>query len=295
MAMSLALVSSSVLAGPVQWNSVDSLVNASESIKTTLNVGIRRIGGAGDVAAVGGIAQDDGFLQPVYMSEAQKNAYNVAVGDVTTDIFNKTATEYLAEQSVLAQENFSAAVDAFILAASPFIQATYVNALAAQVQTSGDAIQGQQLQSYLQNNNVLITSQHVTDYNSSLDTVELAAEVWGTVEAVYQDPNRVAALQAGADASNLDFLNADDLFLDRFSEFNESAAIVFTSGVNAGTIMFVDVASNLMTTAEIIDVGAVSDFYTTGPTQDENVLCEFTNGWQSNDSTMPCYVAPPAP
>jgi len=293
--MSLVLASGSAVAGPVQWTSVDDLVNASESIKTTLNVGIRRIGGAGDVAAVGGIAADDGFLQPVYMSEAQKNAYNLAVGDVTVDIFNKTAEEYLAEQSILAQDNFGAAVDAFINAASPFIQATYVNALASQVQTSGDAIQGQQLQAYVQNNNVLITSQNVTDYNNALDTVELAAEIWGTVEAVYQDPTRVQALQAGADASNLDFLNADDLFLDRFSEFTESAAIVFTSGVNAGTIMFVDVASNLMTTAEIIDVGAVSDFYTTGPTQSEQVLCEFTNGWQSNDSTMPCYVAPPAP
>ena len=290
--MSLALVSGSALAGPVQWNSVDSLVNASESIKTTLNVGIRRIGGAGDVAAVGGIAQDDGFLQPVYMTEAQKNAYNVAVGDVTIDVFNKTAEEYLAEQSILAQENFSAAVDAFVDAASPFIQATYVNALAAQVQTSGDAIQGQQLQSYLQNNNVLITSQNVTDYNSSLDTVELAAEIWGTVEAVYQDPTRVQNLQATADTANMDFLNADDLFLDRFSEVNESAAIVFTSGVNQGSVLFVDVASNLMTTAEIIDAGQISDFYTTGPTQDEQVLCEFTGTWQSNDSTMPCYVEP---
>ena len=139
--MSLVLASGSAVAGPVQWNSFDDLVNASGSIAQTLNVGIRRIGGAGDSAAVGGIAADDGFLQPVYMSEAQKNAYNVAVGDVQVDIFNKTAQEYLAEQSILAQDNFSAAVDAFVNAASPFIQATYVNALAAQVQASGDAVQ----------------------------------------------------------------------------------------------------------------------------------------------------------
>ena len=45
MAMTLALVSGSVLAGPIQWNSVDNLVTASGSIATTLDKGIKRVGG----------------------------------------------------------------------------------------------------------------------------------------------------------------------------------------------------------------------------------------------------------
>lgn len=284
----LVLASGSVQAEPVQWNSVDNLVIASESIKTTLNAGIRRIAGVEEYALVGGIAVD-GVMTPVQMTYQQAADYNTAIGEVQVDIFQKTAAEYLAEQSTLAQSNFNAAVDQFINAASPFIQATYVNALAAQVQTSGDAVQGQALQSYVTSNNLLITNNVVDEYNASLDSVELAAETWATVEAVYQDPNRVQGLQDAADALSYDFLNAGDLFLDRFSEVNHSAAIVFSSGVIESSILFVDVQSNLKTVSEIIDAGTTASFYTTSPTQDTGTLCSFTNAWQIDDPNLPCY------
>ena len=206
----LVLVNVSAQAEVLQWSSVDNLVSASESIKTTFNAGIRRTAGVGVYAQVGGIA-GDGLMTPVHMSYAQKDAYNSAIGEVQNDIFQKTAEEYLAEQSELAQGNFNAAVDAFVDAASVFVQATYVNALSAQVQASGDAVEGQALQAYVTDNNVLITTANVDIYNEALDTVELAAETWATVEAVYQDPQRVAGLQQMADNNGVDFLNANDL------------------------------------------------------------------------------------
>ena len=286
----LVLVNVSAQAEVLQWSSVDNLVSASESIKTTFNAGIRRTAGVGVYAQVGGIA-GDGLMTPVHMSYAQKDAYNSAIGEVQNDIFQKTAEEYLAEQSELAQGNFNAAVDAFVDAASVFVQATYVNALSAQVQASGDAVEGQALQAYVTDNNVLITTANVDIYNEALDTVELAAETWATVEAVYQDPQRVAGLQQMADNNGVDFLNANDLFLDRFELGNQNAIVEFTHDPNMTLWLATAVDTNLKTVSEIIDAGATDAFYTQGPTQNEEVMCAYLGiSANQSDPDLPCYV-----
>ena len=106
--------------------------------------------------------------------------------------------KYLAEQATQAQGNLNAAVDQYVNAASIFIEATRVSQLAQTAQETGDATQAQAVQDYVNTNNVLITSADVTEYNEALDTVELAAETWATIEAVYQNGEAVAGLQAQA-------------------------------------------------------------------------------------------------
>lgn len=265
MALALVIGSAQVSAESLQWNSIDGLVDTSGSLVDTFDQGIKAVSGIIDYAAVGGIAPDCATCDS-YMTEAQRLAYNEAVLNVQADNFTLSASEYLAQQSEQAQNNLGAAVDAYVDAASVLITAVTVNQMASDAQQSGDAVQAQAVQTYVTDNNVLISTADQTAYNDALEGVELAGETWATIEAVYQDANRVAELQMQADNNGFDFANADDLFLDRYSEFQQSAAIVFSHNGMDPMVLFVDVESNLKTLQEVYTTGEQGGFYLTGPT-----------------------------
>ena len=260
------IVSAETSANPLQWNSIDNLVTSSNAVVDIFDRGIKRVSGVSELAGTGGISQD-GYLTTVHMDLETAMAYNAAAQEVLAESFTKSAEQYLAEQSEIASTNFSAAVDQYVNAASIFVEVTRVSQLAADAQTTGDATRAQAVQSYISDNNVLISEQNVTDYNNALDSVELTGETWATVEAVYQNGEAVAALQAQADSLGYDFANASDMTLDRFSEFTESASITFSSGSIESMILFVDVSMNLKTIEEMNQAGNGGSFYQTGPTQ----------------------------
>jgi len=299
--MSLVLASGSAVAGPVQWNSVDNLVAASGSIATTLNAGIRRVGGIQSVVP-GGTVTPDGYLEvdATLISEAQRTAYNQAIQEVQADIFQKTAAEYFGEEYAAAQIAFGNAVDAYVDAVTPIATAQHINNMAAQVQLSGDAIQGQQLQAYVLDNNVLMTTGQTDAYNNTLTVLQDAADQFSAVAAVYNDPALIEGFQLNADANGVDFLNADSVFLDRIQNqgitgYDAAVVVDFTS--TAALYLVQDISVNIQTTEFINQAGAQSNFYTTGPTQDQNTTCFVVDSggywpYQNEDPNMPCYIEP---
>ena len=303
MAMTLALVSGSALAGPIQWSSVDNLVTASGSIATTLDKGIKRVGGYTGQAS-GGVLSPDGYLEvsATLLTEAQKDAYNAAIGEVQNDIFQKTAEEYFGEEYVNAQAAMDVAVSEYVAAVTPIAVAQHVNNMATQVQFSGDAVEGQQLQAYVTNNNVLMTTGQVDAYNNTLTTLQDAADQFASVAAVYNDPQLIQNFQSMADNDGVDFLNADGLFLDRiedpasFTGYNAALVVDFTSMNN--TYYVQDISANITTTEFLNQSGVNSAFYLTGPTQDINTTCSTVqNGtifqtYQTQDPDMPCFIEP---
>lgn len=259
-------VSGQALAEAQSWTTIDNLVNASGNIVTTFDGGIKAISGTLEYAPVGGIMQD-GSLYQHHMKQEDVDAYNLAVMDVTVDNYSLTAAEYLAEQATQAQGNLDAAVDQYVNAASIFIEATRVAEMAQTAQETGDATQAQAVQDYVNTNNVLITTADVTEYNEALDTVELAAETWATIEAVYQNGNAVQELQMQADQFGVDFANANDMYLDRFNMVNQSAVVDFSNASGQIAMAVIDVSLNLKTIEEMNMAGEQGGFYTTGPTQ----------------------------
>ena len=303
--MSLVLASGSAVAGPVQWNSVDNLVAASGSLAQTFDIGLKRVGGyTGNAGA--GLVSPDGYLEvpATLVTTAQKDAYNAAIGEVQNDVFQKTAEEYFGEEYVNAQNAMDAAVDSYVAAATPLAVATHISNMAQQVQLSGDAVQGQQLQAYVTNNNVLMTQTNVVDYNNSLTVLQDSADQFAAVAAVYNDPQLIQNFQNMADNDGVDFLNADALFIDRiedpvaFTGYQAALVVDFTS-MNS-TMYVQDISANIVTTEFLNQSGLQSGFYTTGPTQDSITSCEFVQNatifqaYQSQDPNMPCYLEPGA-
>lgn len=227
-------------------------------------------------AGWGGISPD-GYLTTVHMEQAKADAYNNAIMEVQNDSFMQMdANQYIAGQQATASEAFTNAVDNYVAASYIFIEAVAVNNMATQAQMQGDVGQAQAVQSYVTDNNVLITSQNVTDYNDALDTVELAGEIWATVETVYADEQSVQGLQQMAVDNGFDFVNASDMFLDRYETGAPVAVVEFMNEANIHWLT-IDVSAQIKTVEQMNQAGNASDFYNTGPTQD------------------PCFFDPMAP
>lgn len=280
---------------------MDNLVNSSNAIADTLDRAIKRVGGV-QSHVPGGSVTPNGYLEveAVMLTEAQKNAYNTDVLAVQADIFSKTAQEYFTEQYAVSQEAFSQSVDQFIAAITPLAVAAHVADMAAQVQLSGDAIQGQQLQQYVTANNVMITTEGMTMYNDSLTMLQDATDQFSAVAAVYNDQQMIDNFQFNADANGVDFLNADNVFLDRienqaFTGYDAAVVVDFTT--IAGVLLVQDISTNIETTTFLNQAGVASTFYTTGPTQDDAFLCSFVDQagywpYQNEDPSMPCFLSP---
>jgi hypothetical protein len=302
MAAALVLANGSAVADPIQWTSVDNLVNASGSISATLNAAIKRVGGT-EAQVGGGAVTPNGYLEvdAVLLKAAQIDDYNAALLEVQNDIFSKTAAEYFGEQYSLSQAAFAATVDQFVAAVTPIATAQHINSMASQVQFSGDAVEGQQLQQFINNNpGVFMTTENMTMFNDSLTVMQDAADTFAAVAAVYNDQQLIDNFQFNADANGVDFLNADNVFLDRienqaFTGYDAAVVVDFTSV--ASLMLIQDISTNIQTTEFLNQAGANTDFYTTGPTQNTETTCNivFNGGlqtWQTTDPDMPCYIEP---
>ena len=281
---------------------MDNLVTASGSISATLDAAIKRSGGA-QALVPGGTVTPNGYLEvpAVLLGEAQINDYNNALLAVQNDIFQKTATEYFTEQYSVSQAAFQASVDQFVQAITPLAIAQHVGNMATQVQFSGDAVEGQQLQAYINNTpSAFLTTNDMTAFNDSMTAMQDAADTFSAVAAVYSDPQLIDNFQFNADANGVDFLNADGVFLDRIENqaiTGYAAAVVVDFTSAAALYLVQDISTNIDTTTFFNQAGVNSAFYLTGPTQDISTNCNIVDNanafpYQSDDPDMPCYIQP---
>lgn len=238
----------------VQASEIDSLINTSNSIKQTFDLGIKTVGGQYDLAVVGGITPQ--MASNAHLTYEQAEAYNKSLKDVSTMNTTMTAQEYFDSQSQVALDNLSVAVDNYVDASSQLIMAVQVNDMASSVTTTEEATQ---LQTYVTNNELQITSEQVDTYNNTLDLVQTAAQTAASFIAVASDATLVESAQAQADALGQSFAFAETAY------YSNSA---FSIDLSGGTISL-DVSGYLKTALDVLAAGGQSTFYTTSPTGNE--------------------------
>ena len=286
-----------------QWTEVDALISASAAIVDTLDESYRRIGGA--AALVGSSIVGDGMLTDSYtysnfgvldtrhstMQTSDTGEYNVQVLNVQNATYSMTVQEYLDGQYTKAGDEFSAAVDTYIDAASIFARAVKINELATAASTSGDIQDARALQDYITTNNILLTNSDITTFNTSVGDVEEAVQLYSAVAIMKEDTSTVAAIQQDADAAGRDYIYANDAI---FYTSNNNLQWGFT-GPDGNTAYnytrSVDMGAWLLTNQSTLrNAGNNSDFYTSGPTQND---CFFATSAQQSDANHECYTGSP--
>lgn len=240
---------------------LDQLVTASGSIVTTFDQGIQYVGGV-TTATVNGQIVGVGTASESHLTYGQADAYNAALDATQQAVYTMSVQEYVDVARQDAAADFGVAVDSYIGASSVLIQAVTVNEMANDAEQSGDAVQAQNVQSYIATNNVTITDTHVDVYNDSLDAVEESGQKFAAFVAVANNGEIMSQMESEVAAAGEDFLNADSLMFVAAAE-GPTAVTLFNT-----TSMFIsfDLGMGYIDSAQIYGDGVNSEFYQTGPT-----------------------------
>lgn len=255
-----ALLASLIVSAPAYSNEIDTLVNASQSIRDSFKYGIQAVGGLQSYSTQGKIA-NTGTVDQGKISYDKSSAYNQAIAAVqnATYTYDPGAQEYFDDQADIAMNEVNIAVDTFVQASQAVIEVVVVNEMAQDAQNAGDEREAMALQEYIEANDVMLADAEVDMYNDALDSVESAAQVAAAYMAVANDAELVAA--------------ADEMAYDVRVTYEEAASSFFdiaTQGVwvsfdGGDTIQGLMLSGYFVTVESIIEEGQQTEFFRTSP------------------------------
>lgn len=259
--MAIALAFLSVSAKAQQTIDIGQLVETSGSIVTTFDQGIQYVGGVTTATVNGDIVEVDS-ASGAHLTYEQADAYNSALTATQQAVYTMSVQEYVDVARQDAAADFGVAVDSYIGASSVLIEAVAVNDMASEAESSGDAVQAQNVQAYIATNDIVITSTHVDVYNDSLDVVEESGQAFAAFVAVANNGELMSQMENEVAAAGEDFLNADSLM---FVAGVEGPTVVSLFNTTSMFISF-DLGMGYINSAQIYGDGVNSEFYQTGPT-----------------------------
>ena len=284
-----------------QTSEIDDLVSASSAIQSTLNNSYRRIAGATSLVGTSIVADDRMTSTDQYsnfgvidyrastMQETETGEYNIQLLNVSNATYAMSVQEYLDGEYVTAGNEFDAAVDTFVDAASVFAKAVRINDLAVVASASGNVQDSRALQDYINTNNVLLGNSDITAYNNAMGYIEDTVQLYSAVAILKDDTTTVANIQSEADNAGRDYIYATDAI---YNDQTQTMSWGFTgpSGeTQYNMARVVDMSAYVTNNASTIrNAGTTSDFYQNGPTQND---CFFATPAQKADPSDPCYGA----
>lgn len=220
-----ALLASLIVSAPAHSNEIDTLVNASQSIRDSFKYGIQAVGGMQSYSSQGKIAPT-GTTDGGKINYEQSDAYNQALAAVqnATYTYNPGAQEYFDQQADNAMNEVNTAVDTFVEASQAVIEVVVVNQMAEDAQNAGDERGAMALQEYIEANDVVLADAEVDFYNESLENVESAAQVAAAYFAVANDEDLISS--------------ADDMAYDVRVTYQEAATSFFDVATQAVWVSF---------------------------------------------------------
>lgn len=272
--MTLALVSASApLLANEYSTQLNNLVTSSGTIRANFDSGLKTLYGAEDLSHTGLIAQDD-FIEQMKITATQQYDYNNAVQAYKQARIETTFDLFITDETSAADINMHLAVDEFISASTAVLEVVKVNELSAQAEASGDLEAAQNVQAYVQANDVTLSDQEVSAFNTSVDTVEVAVQTYSAFQAVASSETlrndlEAEAAQFGADADTI-----SSLFFDTFTQ---SVSATFSVIAEDGSSSYIDASVSVLdlyaNNNDAFDQsGANNPYYTGGATQ-ANAAC----------------------
>ncbi len=152
---------------------IDRLVAASKIIANKIQQGRNAVGGLAYYAVDGKVAPD-GTVLPAFITPAEVQAYNDSVSDVSQRIYYNTQM-MLEDQYDDTMVKLEEAIDTFVDATAVIAVAVEV-ADKAETTDQNSIAEQEQLQDFVQENDVMLEQQDVNVYNDALGDVEDLAQ-----------------------------------------------------------------------------------------------------------------------
>jgi len=260
--VSLSLIASA----PLSANEIDTIngvINTAESIRNTFSTGIKFVGGSQYYAGIGGIAPS-GMASSAFITKAQQDAYNQAIMDFKAAnlTVQASADEYFQQQAQAGMNNVSAAVDAYVAAATAVVEVAMVQEMAIEAAESSSTDDNQraiEVQEYVEMNDVLLDDAETQGYNDALVAVEDAAQKAAAFMAVANDPALLEEADTQAEEMQVTYAEAADSF------FDAASGTLTISWAEENKSVSLAVSSYFKSTTDILIQGEQTDFYRTSP------------------------------
>lgn len=274
------LTSLCLLSSAVQSSELDDLIATSGAIVSQIDRGILITGAAMGYAHTGTGLSSGQLSGTAYISEEQVTAYGNALNGMVAYLPYGSAQDYLDEQAQDQLADMEAAIDDFTEVVVDMLSVVEVNEMAEAADNPDDQAA---VQEYVAANDMSISQEDADAYNQSLDAIETAANTAAAYIAVSSNPDAVAYLDQAAQDNNTR-IEQNTL---SYSASNQAVSITWASGSAASSIYLngtgdfgIDI---YMSDAVILEAGAQSELYLTGPTY-LSYVC-FTTGLECEETS----------
>ena len=274
------LTSLCLLSSAVQSSELDDLIATSGAIVSQIDRGILITGAAMGYAHTGTGLSSGQLSGTAYISEEQVTAYGNALNGMVAYLPYGSAQDYLDEQAQDQLADMEAAIDDFTEVVVDMLSVVEVNEMAEAADNPDDQAA---VQEYVAANDMSISQEDADAYNQSLDAIETAANTAAAYVAVSSNPDAVAYLDQAAQDNNTR-IEQNTL---SYSASNQAVSITWASGSAASSIYLngtgdfgIDI---YMSDAVILEAGAQSELYLTGPTY-LSYVC-FTTGLECEETS----------
>lgn len=261
----MMIVSLLVTSSAVQSSEIDNLVNTSGAIVSQIDRGLKLTGAALQYANTGDGLSDGNLSSTAHISTEQLDAYNNALSSMSMYTPYGSVQVELENLATQELELMDQAVDTFAEVVVEMITVVEVSEMASEASTPD---QEAAVQDFVVSNAEVLTigAEEVDTYNQSLDDIETHANnasaylaVAGNEDAVAFLDQKVQDANTTADQTNI-FYDANAQWLAMGTPMQRNLNIISLSGENTyGFDLYVS-------EADILVIGADSEFYLTGPT-----------------------------
>jgi hypothetical protein len=248
----------------VQSNELDNLINSSSAIVDQIDTGVRLVGAATDYAHTGGGLSNGTLSSTAHISEAQVDAYNSALSNMSTyqpygapvkEVLENMAMDSLADMETHIQTFTEVVVDMIA-----------VQQVAEKAESASTPKQEEEVQTFVAENQdmLTITQEDVDTYNTSVDQIETSANEASAYLAV-ANSEAVEFLQQSIEDKNT--TSADvNIFYDAGAQWvamgyntTRNLTAVYLNGNDAfGLDLY-------YSEADILALGTETEFYQTSP------------------------------
>jgi hypothetical protein len=247
-----------------QSNELDNLINSSSAIVDQIDTGVKLVGAATDYAHTGGGLSNGTLSSTAHISEAQVDAYNSALSNMSTyqpygapvkEVLENMAMDSLADMETHIQTFTEVVVDMIA-----------VQQVAEKAESASTPKQEEEVQTFVAENQdmLTITQEDVDTYNTSVDQIETSANEASAYLSV-ANSEAVEFLQQSIEDKNT--TSADvNIFYDAGAQWvamgyntTRNLTAVYLNGNDAfGLDLY-------YSEADILALGTETEFYQTSP------------------------------
>lgn len=274
---------------------ISQLLQQAQQLEQAITLGVQSAAGASHYAYNGTVVAD-GTVQG-YIEQQWVEQYNQALNDVANANYQNIAEQVIDAAISDSFDDLHAGVDDLVEAVTEmsevFVVAEKAEEAMQEADTTQDVVVQEELQEYIQTNDVEITQADVDQYNTSLEVIEDAAQSAAVFLSVAQDEVFMDGLNEDLQEFNAEVGSVQITYNSQLDEINTT--FLNNSTLAPGSLNYYDVVSetiaqNFKQSSDVLLAGQQNSLYGSYELYRQQKKSGGQNGWNGQTYDIPPHV-----